>query len=267
LGCTVDSHAQSGVRSLSFPQICRNGVWSTFLAFDRVTPIRRGKYRLASLLKCAIGLPVRSVSGVFLEWFPTSSADEWIAECMDHDSGVHQAMEKYLKPESVFVDIGGNVGLFSILARKKYGCEVVVFEPSPREVAALRKNAALNGVELNICNVALGQSDGELLLQMEDAGNHTMNRVVQDASWATNTIRCPVRRLDEMLSPEQLRRVSLVKIDVEGFEMDVLLGLEKAAYELQGAAFVIEITPAWLEQNGHSAQALYQFMERHGWRP
>ncbi len=79
-------------------------------------------------------------------------------------------------------------------------------------------------------------------------------------------LECQIMKLDTILKPEVLCRTDLVKIDVEGFEMEVLLGMEEALKHMRHATIVVEITPRWLEENGASAFGLYEFLTSRGWR-
>jgi FkbM family methyltransferase len=258
--------------SLSSPAVSlRNTVWHLWEVWNRAVPIDRGKYRLAAILRSVVGLPVRRVAGVQIEWFPPASADVWLATKMHDGTPVHAAMDRFMHSGDVFVDIGANIGLFSILAAAKYGAEPWAFEPSVRELNRLRRNAALNNVLVRTFPFALGEKDADGFLLLENLGNHMMNTVacdkpINDSNGGTSAVACPVRRFDALLSPDELSRVRLVKIDVEGFEMNVLRGMEGALQHMQRAAFVIEVTPAWLERNGSSASDLYGFMTRNGWR-
>jgi hypothetical protein len=65
-------------------------------------------------------------------------------------------------------------------------------------------------------------------------------------------------------SPRELERARLVKIDVEGWEMEVLEGMKESLPLLRRAAIVVEVTPGWPETNGSSARELYRFLESAG---
>jgi FkbM family methyltransferase len=186
---------------------------------------------------------------------------------MDCDTAIHEAMGEYLEDGDVFIDVGANIGLFSILAASKFGAEVYAFEPSERELARLARNATLNEVAIKTFQVALGSVATVGSMHLEAAGNHMMNRVASGQLSGAGMARCEIRRLDEVLLPEIFRRARLVKIDVEGYEMNVLLGMSGAFEFLQHAALVVEITPRWLAENGSSADSLYEFVTARGWRP
>ena len=118
-------------------------------------------------------------------------------------------------------------------------------------------------MQIDLRSVALGRTNGTALISLSD-DDHCRNRITTANS---GNAQCEVRRFDSLMADdEQLSCVRLVKIDVEGFEMEVLTGMEGVLEKLKQAAFVIEITPQWLTENGSSASDLYRFMREHGWQ-
>lgn len=244
----------------------RNWPWAAWLHYDRRCRIQRGKYRTARMLMAAAGLPVASVRGVRMELFPPSTIDGALLEEGDFDVIVREAIDEFLGPGDVFLDIGANIGWFSVYAAVTRQAEVWAFEPSPRECARLRRNAALNGCSVRLFPFALGSAEGLLPFELGGDGNPGANRILKtDASQGGGLSE--VRRAETVLPVKTLRRVRLVKIDVEGWEVEVLRGFGSAFDALADAAFVVEVSPSWLARNGSSAEELYGILEERGWRP
>ena len=250
---------------MEIPMRVRNILWDAWARLARMLPGGRGRSFSAHLLRRVVGLPVRVVSGVKLELFPVSSADEWTAIYLQGGTAVHEAMDRFLRPGMVFVDVGANIGLFSILATKVYGARVIAVEPSSRERLRLERNLAINGVSCTILPFALGNLVGNVSFELDKGGAHTMNRIRSGGSTDANSV-VAVRRFDSELSDLDPLSVGLVKIDVEGYEMAVLQGMTSMIDRMAAAVFVIEVTPAWLQENGSSADELYSFFESRGWR-
>jgi FkbM family methyltransferase len=246
----------------------RTILWHLWEVWDRTVPIERGKQRMAAILTALAGCPVRDAGGVRLELSPASSSDRWMLEKkLGDDNPIRAAMKEFLRPGQVFIDVGANIGWYSILAAVQHGAEAYAFEPSQRELARLKRNAALNRVGIRTFAVALGDVDGECSLMLATSGSHTLNRIGAAEALTPNGVTCEMRRLDTVLGPETLRRTGLVKIDVEGYEMNVLRGMEGAFEHLRQSAMVVEVTPKWLIKNGSSAAELYAYLIRRGWRP
>ena len=129
--------------------------------------------------------------------------------------------QAWLKPGALFVDIGANVGLYTLLATE-CGSEVIAIEPVNATAAALRRNLDLNGIAdgVHVEEVALLNRNGTAVLEGADP-----NR--QSARWSDNGgVRTTT--LDEVLGQ---RTASGVKVDVEGNERLVLEGATRALGE------------------------------------
>jgi FkbM family methyltransferase len=130
----------------------------------------------------------------------------------------------YLRQEDLFVDVGANVGSYTILASAGVGSEVLAFEPGGEAFAWLVRNIELNGVSERVearCEAA-GASAGTASFT---SGLDTINRIDPQGS-----VTVPVTTVDALCGR---RNPALIKIDVEGREKDVLVG---AASVLSGSA-------------------------------
>ena len=168
--------------------------------------------------------------------------------------GLHEFVEMglllhYLRPGDLFLDIGANIGSFTILASGVSGAESWAFEPDPDVMADLKKNVAINKLEhlVKPCPYALGGSEGEVRFTVGLA--ESINRVATDADKTVRIV--PMKTVDGLL---QGRGANMFKMDVEGYEEEVLKGAETtlANRSLQ----VIEV-----EGMTSSIRAL---LERHG---
>ncbi len=119
-----------------------------------------------------------------------------------------------------FFDVGANIGSYALLASECGRVRVAAFEPHPRTFELLRENVKLNArTNVQVFNVALGRREGDVWLTDEagSAGNHLV------APGSARSIRVGCRRAD-MFCAGPWPRPWVVKIDVEGFEHDVLVG-------------------------------------------
>lgn len=129
-----------------------------------------------------------------------------------------------LLSSDVFVDIGANIGYFSVLAARQltHG-QVVAVEPSPRNHAALRTNVELNGLGnvRAVQRILWRESGRRLELHVVDPHNLGANSVL--GSGTTDVVGISLT-LDDLATELGLERIDAIKIDVEGAELDVLLG-------------------------------------------
>jgi FkbM family methyltransferase len=127
-----------------------------------------------------------------------------------------------LRPGDLFLDIGANVGSYSVLAAAVCGADVLAFEPDPDTLVHLRRNIAANRLDERVVvhDAALGAQAGEAAFTV---GLDSMNQVVEAADGPTRKVR--------MLPLDAVPRSSeaaLMKLDVEGFEERVLSGAPRA---------------------------------------
>jgi FkbM family methyltransferase len=128
---------------------------------------------------------------------------------LDHEPKVKEFLGSRFKPGHVFVDVGANVGAYSLRALSK-GMTVYSFEPNPENIKILKRNAEINRLPAAILEFALGASEGTAKMSQ----NGATSRIVDEG------IEVPVRALDSLNYP----RVDLLKVDVEGYELEVFRG-------------------------------------------
>lgn len=178
-----------------------------------------------------------------------------------------------LKEGDVFIDVGANIGYYSILAGKRVGASglVLAFEPSIRESARLVENLRLNHCgNVVFVSVALGSAPriSELHIAPTHTGLNTFQVAASSAPAFSGAVtqRVLVPCFDHLVPPMLgERQVRLLKIDVEGAEMDVLLGMKDSLRRGLFERILVEITPSFLEKFGHSKAALYELLESSGY--
>lgn len=126
----------------------------------------------------------------------------------------------YLRPGDLFVDVGANVGAYTVLAAAGVGAHCVAFEPDATTAEWLHKNVNLNGVSdrVEIRVEALGSQEGQVAFTV---GGDTVNHVIISTMAAEAKKSVPMTTLDRALAG---RAPAMLKIDVEGFETEVISG-------------------------------------------
>ncbi|MBU8540743.1 FkbM family methyltransferase [Falsiroseomonas tokyonensis] len=145
----------------------------------------------------------------------------------DLDPKVTWVVRRILRPGDTALDIGANLGLVAVAMADAVGPQgrVEAFEPQPRFAALARRSAALNGFRhLTIHDVALGRRDATVQLHIprHNKGTASIARV----EGAEDVIEVPQRAAGAMLASLGLGPIRLLKIDVEGYEPEVLGGAE-----------------------------------------
>jgi FkbM family methyltransferase len=134
-----------------------------------------------------------------------------------------------LSNDHIFLDIGANLGFYSYLAKKICGCRVYVFEPEPLHQEYLKRN---NHLFDRIFDLALAEKAGETKFYVaKDDNLGGSSLVMSSKGWEesnySHSIQVKTQRLDQLnFDVDTIKRIKLIKIDVEGAEESVIKGME-----------------------------------------
>jgi len=166
-----------------------------------------------------------------------------------------------LKPGDAFVDVGANVGYFSLLAAKLVGPRgrVVAIEASPEVFKLLRRNLELNrAYNVRAVNVAISDREGRAQLYPGPKGNLGKTTVAKDWAQKENLkLGTTVRTLPlpAVLEEDEIKAVRLIKIDVEGHEWEVISGMVSVLESCRPETEVfVEVNPAALLAQGKTCE-------------
>jgi FkbM family methyltransferase len=205
----------------------------------------RGAARLRRILRGhhTVALTrVRTSDGLLFDLDIENVLDAAVLDHGYYEREVLDAVMANLPPHGVLWDVGANVGLHAITAKRaRPGATVLAFEPSPHTAARLLANADLNGAAVRVVTTALSDTNGVAELSIVTRGNSglTSLRPWPDVRYE-NTIMCPCSRADSLVDSGTLPTPNVVKLDVEGFELEVLRGFGDVLASPTLAALVFE---------------------------
>lgn len=158
-----------------------------------------------------------------------------------------------LRPQDTFVDVGANVGSYTLLASGACGARSIAVEPDAGTIRHLRRNIAINRLEslVDIRETAIGSANGTIAFTV---GADTMNRVAQEGDHEVQSVA--VTSLDELLGSEA---PTAIKLDIEGFEAEALKGAQATLSNPALHAIEMETVDPYCEEqltgNGFSRYA------------
>ncbi|MEI7584597.1 FkbM family methyltransferase [Runella sp.] len=161
----------------------------------------------------------------------------YIRKFEDHILFVFQ---KLLSVDSIVLDIGANIGWYSLIAAQKIKAEnhIYAFEPASNAYQKLLKHISLNEAsQISAHNCCIADYEGEILLNIceDDAYNSVGNSPILNIQEQVNS---PVINIDAFIEKYRIPKVDIIKIDTEGAEMLVLKGAKKTLQKFSPVIFL-----------------------------
>lgn len=191
----------------------------------RIAPLRLWGWRLLKRTKINIPLPMQ---GMWLSYFSLKYIFDGI-----YEPETTLYLRNTIRPGKVFVDVGANIGYFSILAAK-LGATVYAFEPSPKNYEALSNNVRTNKVNIFTLQSAVSNHDGYATFHVREGGSTTDSLLKLYSDAMPTKVR--VSTLDTTLPSH----VDYIKIDTEGADLSVLQGAEDTLKNNPHCIIIIE---------------------------
>lgn len=167
------------------------------------------------------------------------------------EPGTGDVLRRLIQPGMTVADVGANIGLLTLLMAWATGPggKVVAFEPEAIPRSNLEKMKHLNGLSwVEVRDQAVGEQAGRLTFHVSDIIGHSSLYALPEAEEA-RTVEVEVVRLDDVAPA---KRMDVVKIDVEGAELDVLAGMSGVIAKNPDLAIVAEFGPEHLKRVGQT---------------
>jgi FkbM family methyltransferase len=176
---------------------------------------------------------------------------------------IHRLLDRFVTPGSTAIDVGANIGYNTLRAARRAGPQgrVVAVEPTPDNLVVLRRNIAAAGLENVVVEAfAAGSVAGtrDFFVRGEKSA---VNSLFRESCYAhvTEILRVRVVPLDELVEA-----ADVVKIDVEGAELDVLEGMPRIL-RARAVTLIVEWHPLLQQMAGYGADALPRWLLERGW--
>jgi FkbM family methyltransferase len=200
---------------------------------------------------------------VRLRCYPDSYSAAAVLYCGLYDRDEMNFLLRYLRPEDSFLDIGANIGVYTLLAASKIKSGFIYsFEVLPKNYARLQENLKLNQFDrVKTYEVAIADFTGEISLNL--AEGDSMPFITSNAN--DKTIKVPTDTLDNLLKDRPLDNLTLAKMDIEGAEILAFQGAKKMLLEQQRPyVWILEINNA-VNNFGHQKQDVANLLKDYGY--
>ena len=226
---------------------------------------------LASFLKQVLQIKRSVITSDHGRFFidPASNFGHAVTSDSGFEPEMVEVCTSLLQAGDTFLDIGANEGFFSMLASKLVGDrgKVISIEPQSRLQPILFRNISENhAYNVRVFQVAIADSMGMAELCLSPDMNTGSSGLVQTTRYKTPTETVPQMPLGEFLSWLDLDRIKLMKIDVEGFEYEAILGAQALFESGMIEHIALELHPTILQKRGKSEQDILHFLNRCGYQ-
>ena len=182
----------------------------------------------------------------------------------NYESENYSFIRSYIKPGMHIIDIGAHIGLFSVYTSQLTGAEgkVICFEPTPGTFSLLQQTLKLNHCENVIAvQAAVSDKDGTAnfyISAIQQEGNNSNSLVKNRDEKDLNSYEVKLETIDGIVKTYKLKP-SLIKIDAEGAELDVLKGGLKTFTEIS-PAIILGLHPDFIKQKGDNLEAIWDLL-------
>lgn len=199
-------------------------------------------------------------------WYNDSLQSVWLMFNYIIDWEEFNLIKDRFKSNTVFIDVGANIGYYSIWASKFISSgKIYSFEPSEINFKRLNENITCNNLASQIVSIqkAVAASSGVISMTAGlDTLNHIVNNDTKDEN--ANIAKVDCISLDDFSQKENISFIDYLKIDVEGFEFYVLVGAERLLKEKRVGVVQLEINNALLH-SGYTVQAMLDLLKKYSY--
>lgn len=241
--------------------------------------IRRGRFLmgirpapLAALLKFL--LRVRRVEATTAEgrfWLdPASYLGLTLLETGNYEPAMLEVIDHFVRAGGTFADVGANEGYFSVAAARRAGPagRVLAVEPQTRLHPVLQRNFALNAcTTAELAPYAVSDRPGEAALHLTPGVNNSASSLIRPTRYplARQTVQCLT--LADIFGRHSVDTCDLLKIDIEGWEYEAVLGSPDLFRSGRVKALALELHPPLLLRRGLDSAKITDFLTECGYRP
>ena len=176
-------------------------------------------------------------------------------------------LKKNLKEGDVFVDVGANIGCYTLVAARLVGDagKVIAFEPVKDIYDRLCFNIQLNKLgNVSAKKLAVYKESGTLTMHVSDRENMGMSSIFHHDTESGQTERVEAIAMDDYMENAGIKKIKLIKIDIEGAELEALQGMQRILRDLR-PIIIAEISDEVLSHDPTRKQETFDWLKGNGY--
>lgn len=185
-----------------------------------------------------------------------------------YESGMVQVIKTYLKPGDMFVDLGTNEGYFTVIASQLVGNKgkVIAIEPQSRLQPIIKKNLNLNNCDnVTILQAIILDTPKVASMYISTDMNTGSTSLVKTSRFSLPQEEVQGLTLTEVFQQQGITTCNLLKVDIEGYEYEAILGSRELFTSHRVKAIALELHPEHLAKRGRSEKEIIDFLSSCGY--
>jgi len=170
-----------------------------------------------------------------------------------------------LKPGDTFIDIGGNIGWYSILLDKYFPViKIYAFEPDSVNAECFRYNMKINkSANIDLIEKGVSDKSGQQTMYMYKNSNKGRNSLLPINNYGT--VEIEVSTLDDTVQEKKIRNIRFIKIDIEGYEYFALKGAQNALKDVE--LLLMEFAPTYMRKGKVNPEDVLSLVKENNFKP
>ena len=210
--------------------------------------------------------------GIQLKLDPNEAMYLGVALLGSYNQFETKVLKTILKPGDIVIDVGAYVGWYSLLSGKLVGQKgkVYAFEPSPTYLKRFIDNIKLNNLRnIKTFNLAVSNKNSNVSFYQAGSGSSIIKQAAElHIGKKIKQIQVKSITLNTFVAKEKISRINLIKIDVEGWELQVLKGASNILKKKNAPTLMVEVIDGqWKKWIPSTADALFIYLKSFGYVP
>jgi FkbM family methyltransferase len=185
----------------------------------------------------------------------------------DYEGATRKVVERILKKGDIFLDLGSHIGFYALIAARivSESGHVYAFEPTPATRDTLNKNIIDNNLSNIITVESFGISDrSEKVYFIVNSNSSECNKISRSGIESENIITIKTISVDDYAILNNIQKIDLVKMDIEGAEYQAIMGMRKIISENPDIKLIFEYNKKILDENDSSGVKIFNLLKELG---